>query len=210
VNAGASAAAQARLVGRGRLWQRALRAVGVTTPGMAQAQRRAGNWSAGAEGERRTAQLTNPLDDMGWFAFHDRAIPGMGRANLDHLWISPCARAFGGDSKWWTPRPDRGGGEVRMVGGRLMHGSRDVNGQVDKARKVTERVAGLLGVPVTSLMAVHGAPVRGGGFEVRGVYVVPAGRLLELLRHNARGGPKPGRAWELARLAEDRLPRYVQ
>ncbi|MFK8851320.1 hypothetical protein [Streptomyces sp. Ac-502] len=50
MNAGASAAAHAAVVGRGRWWQRALAAAGYVTPGLAQARHRAGNWSAGAEG----------------------------------------------------------------------------------------------------------------------------------------------------------------
>lgn len=205
MTAGASADAWARQAARLRWWQHVAAAVGVETPGMAQGRRLAARRHAGAEGERRTAKLTAPLDTRGWSSFHDRAIRGMGDANLDHLWVSPCARAFGADSKWWAAQR----GEVAVVRGRLMCGSWDVDWQVDTAKKETETVSRLLGVPVTSLMAVHGARVRGGGFEVRGVYVVPADRLLELLCHNADGRPNPREARRLAQLAEVRLPSYV-
>ncbi|MFJ8677288.1 nuclease-related domain-containing protein [Streptomyces sp. NPDC093589] len=173
---------------------------------MAQGRRLAARRRSGAEGERRTARLTAPLDRSGWFSLHDRKIPGMGRANLDHLWISPCAKVFAGDSKRWDVRR----GEVAVVGGRLMCGTWDVDRQVGTALKETASVSRLLGVPVTLVMPVHGAQVRGGGFEVRGAYVFPAARLLELLRHNADGAARPREARRLAQLAEAQLPQYVK
>lgn len=210
MTAGSSADAWAVEAGRLRWWQHIAAVVGVETPGMARGRSLAARRRPGAEGERRTAQLAAPLGAEGWYGLYDRAIPGMGRANLDHLWITPCGRAIGCDSKLWSSRPDRGGGPVGLRGGRLVHGSRDVDGQVDTARRETEAVARVLGAPVVSLIVVHNAPVADGGFHVRGVAVFPAERLLELLRHNAVGPPNPREARRLAQLAEVRLPPYVK
>jgi hypothetical protein len=209
VNAGSSAAAWAAEAGRLCWWQHIAVMVGVETPEMARKRRLAARRRAGAEGERRTALLAEPLGREGWYGLYDRIIPGLGRANLDHLWITPCGRAIGGDSKLWSARPDRGGGEVRLESGRLVCGTQDKDGQVDTARKETDTVARLLGVPVVSLIVVHNAPVAGGGFRVRGVHVLSADRLLDVLR-SATGGPDPVRARRLAELAAARLPSYVQ
>ncbi|WP_331756675.1 NERD domain-containing protein [Streptomyces decoyicus] len=203
MTAGASADAQAAVVGRGRLWQRALRAVGVTTPGMAKAQSNAARWQAGAEGERRTAQLLTALAREGWYVLYDLAV---GRqANVDALLVGPDGQAFTLDTKLWSARY-----RVRLVGGRLMHGDADRDRQVDTALWETGEVSKALGVPVTPLVVVHNAPVDGGGFHVRGVAVFPAGRLLELLRHNAVGRSNPREARRLVELAEARLPPYVK
>ena len=210
MNAGASADAWAAEAGRLRWWQHIAAAVGLETPEMRRKRSLEARRGYGAKGERRTAKLVEPLGQEGWYGLYDRVIPGMGRANLDHLWVTPCGRAIGCDSKWWTARTDLGGGEVSLVGGRLVHGSRDVDRQVDTARKETETVARLLGVPVASLIVVHQAPVRpAAGFEVRGVLVVPAPRLVEVLRGYV-GRPDPVRARRLAELAAARLPSYMQ
>ncbi|MFE7780338.1 nuclease-related domain-containing protein [Streptomyces nigrescens] len=196
-------------MGRGRLWQRVLLAVGVTTPGMAKARRSAANWRAGAEGERRTAQLLAPLGQEGWYVLYDLAVGA--RANVDALLVSPDTQVFTLDSKLWAARDEqRQPRVVHLDGGRLMHGKADRDRQVDTALWETGEVSKALGVPVTPLIVVHNAPVDGGGFHVRGVAVFPADRLLELLRHNAVGQPDPVEARRLAELAAARLPRYVQ
>jgi hypothetical protein len=41
-------------------------------------------WRRGAAGERRTAQLLDPLEQHGWAVLHDLAVPGS-QANIDHL-----------------------------------------------------------------------------------------------------------------------------
>jgi nuclease-like protein len=45
-------------------------------------------WRQGAEGERRTVRLLDPLERYGWAVLHDLAVPGS-RANIDHLVIGP-------------------------------------------------------------------------------------------------------------------------
>ena len=208
MNAGRSAAAKARLVGRLRWWQHIAGAVGVTTPGMAKVRREAGNWSAGAEGERRTAELLVPLLREGWHVLYDLTVGK--RANVDALLVGPDGQVFTLDTKLWAARNKEGHPRVvHLGGGRLMHGKADRDRQVDTALWETGEVSKALGVPVTPLIVVHNAPVDSGGFHVRGVAVFPAVRLLELLRHNV-GQPRPREARRLAQLAEARLPQYVK
>jgi hypothetical protein len=164
----------------------------------------AGRWSAGEEGERRTAALLAPLAAEGWHGLYDRRIPGLDRANADHILISPGARVLMPDSKLWHRRA-----RVRVVHGRLMHGDADKDRQVGGVLLEAEMIGRALGVPVTPIIAVHNAPVDGGGFVLRDVPVIPADRLVELLRRNA-GRPDPARARVLAERALRVLPRYVE
>lgn len=204
MNAGASAAAHAAVVGRGRWWQRALAAAGYVTPGLAQARRRAAKWQAGSEGERRTAALLAQLAAHGWRGDHDLAIPGARTANADHLVVAPSGRVFAVDSKLWSARY-----RVRPAGGRLAHGTQDRDRQIDTALYETGLLTRALGVPVKPIIAVHNAPVDGGGFHLRGVTVVPADRLVPLLLANA-GDPDPVRAGQVLERAGRKLRRYVQ
>lgn len=210
MSAGASAGAKAAEVGRGRLWQRALLAVGVTTPGMAKAQRCAANWRAGEEGERRTAQLLAPLGQEGWYGLYDRALPGTSRANVDHVLVGPDAQVYALDSKLWAAKDkQRRPLVVHVERGRLTHGASDRDRQVEVARFEAREVSRALGVTVAPWIVVHNTPVADGGFQVRGVSVFPAGRLVESLRANT-GRARPGEARRVAELAAVRLPPYVQ
>lgn len=202
-SAGARAAAlQAQAVPRG-LRRRVLAVVGMDRQG-ARAAAQARSWGAGEEGERRTAALLTPLGAEGWAGFYDRRIPGLDRANADHVLVSPGGRVFMPDSKM-----RHGRARIRVVRGRLMHGDVDEDRQIDGVLTEARLVGQALGVPVTPLIAVHIAPVDGGGLMLRGVPVVPADRLVELLRRNA-GAPNPAEARRLALLADRVLPRYVE
>ena len=190
--------------GRG-WWGRLLARLGVTAhTRRADAQARA--WAAGAKGETDTAGLLSVLECEGWRVLHDRAIPGARTANADHVLVSPGAKVFVVDSKLWSARR-AGGGLVRPVGDQLMHGDRIDGRSLGAVRFEADMVSRALGVPVQPLIAVHRAPVAEGGFIVQDVPVVPAGRLVELLRGN--DGPRQAGAVHLAQLAADRLPPYV-
>ena len=202
-SAGAKAAAlRAQAVPRG-LRRRVLAAVGMDRQGT-RLTAEAGRWGAGEEGERRTAALLAALAAEGWHGLYDRRIPGLDRANADHVLISPGARMLLVDSKMWHRRA-----RVRVVRGRLVHGDADKDRQVDGVLTEARLVGQALETAVTPIIAVHNAPVDGGGFIVRGVPVVPADRLVELLRRNA-GRPDPVRARVLAGRARAVLPRYVE
>jgi hypothetical protein len=112
------------------------------------------------------------------------------------------------DSKLWSARYP-----VHTSGGTLWHGPAGRR-QADRSQSVrsvlyeTGLISRALGVPVQPLIAVHNAPVAGDGFLVGGVPVVPAVRLVELLRGND-GPPDRKAAGVLARRAVEVLPPYV-
>ncbi|MEW9521867.1 nuclease-related domain-containing protein [Streptomyces tubercidicus] len=187
-----------------RWWQHLVAAVGVQTPEMRRKARHVQNCNAGRIGEQRTAKLLQPLAGEGWHILHDRALP-TGKANVDHVLISPAGVLLVLDSKMW-----RRDWPVRLEGGRLMRGPRDETGDAEKAGAIAARAAAALGLSrPTCLLVVHNAPVAGGGFHVGDVSVIPADRLLELLRHNANGRSNPREALRLAQRAEVRLPPKV-
>jgi Nuclease-related domain len=204
--AGGSAAARAaalRAGARRGLWRRICAWLGIG-PAVRRADAQAAAWDAGAIGEAHTAALLSALEREGAVVLHDRAIPGAGKANADHVVISPGARVFVVDSKLWSAS-----GSVREVDGKLMHGQRNADKDIRNVRFEADLVGRVLGVPVMPLIAVHNAPVAGQGFILRDVPVVPAGRLVELLRAN--DWPRvAGVARELARRADQVLPPYVQ
>lgn len=197
-----AAALRAQAVPRG-LKRGFLAAVGMDREG-ARLTAQAAHCDAGKVGEQRTAAMLKALGEEGWAGFYDRRIPGAHSANADHVVIAPSARVFLVDSKMWHARA-----RVRMVRGRLMHGDRDYDKQVDGVLFEARLVGRALGTVATPLVAIHNAPVDDCGFMLRGVPVVPADRLVELLRRNA-GAPNPAAARAMWLRAGRELPRYVE
>lgn len=207
--AGASAAARAAVLrrqARGGLGRQALAALGLDREGE-RYRAAAARWEAGAAGERQTAAQLEPLRRDGWHILHDRKLP-QGRANVDHLVISPGGVVFMPDTKQWSRK-----WRVDVVRGRLHHGTRDQQKDVDSALYEARTVAEVLGVPVVPLLVIRGAPVTGGELVVRGVReagmvrVIPAAALLGALRAGS-GRPARTRAAALARRARVGLPPY--
>jgi hypothetical protein len=134
-------------------------------------------WRRGAAGERRTARLLGPLEQLGWAVLHDLAVPGS-RANIDHLAIGPGG-IFVIDSKQYR-------GQMQLDGsGRLWHGRyplartlQAVSFEADQAARVLPNP----GVVVVPIVAVHGAQVPWGKVVIQGVPIVPARRLPSMLR----------------------------
>jgi hypothetical protein len=134
-------------------------------------------WRRGAAGERRTARLLGPLEQLGWVLLHDLAVPGS-RANIDHLVIGPGG-VFVVDSKQYR-------GRLQLdPAGWLWHGRyplaptlRAVSFEADQAARVLPDP----GVAVVPIIAVHGAQVPWGKVVMDGVPVVPARRLPSMLR----------------------------
>lgn len=165
--------------------------------------REAARYRAGAEGERRTAQHLAELERDGWTVMHDRALP-TSRANLDHMVIAPGGAVFVPDSKRWSSRY-----RVRVVRGRVLHGNLDVTRRLDGLRYEAATVAGLLGVPVTPIAVIHGAPVEYGELVHDGVLIIPADRLCSVLRDLGRDpGPVPHA--QLTAQAVRLLPPYTR
>lgn len=162
--------------------------------------RQAGQFAAGAEGERRTGRMLAVLRVSGWTVLHDLALPAS-RANVDHLVVSPRGVAVVVDSKRWDARF-----RVRVVGARLLHGNCDVTGRLRGLRHESETVARVLGAPVVSLVVMHGAPVAGGALIFDGVRIVSAESAVSVLRGIARRHHGHGR--DLGRRAARLLKPY--
>jgi hypothetical protein len=134
-------------------------------------------WRRGSAGERRTAQLLEPLERHGWAVLHDLAIPGS-RANLDHLAIGPGG-VFVIDSKQYR-------GRLQLnPSGRLWHGHYPLAPTLQAVSFEADQAAVVLpdpGMAVVPIVAVHGARIPWGKVVVDGVPVVPAQRLPSMLR----------------------------
>jgi len=134
-------------------------------------------WQRGAAGERRTARLLNRLEQQGWVALHDLAVPGS-RANVDHLVIGPGG-IFVIDSKQYR-------GRLRLdSSGRLWHGRYPLASTLQAVSFEADQAAQVLpnpGVTVVPIVAVHGAQVPWGKVVTDGVPVVAAKRLPSMLR----------------------------
>ncbi|WP_432001579.1 nuclease-related domain-containing protein [Streptomyces sioyaensis] len=161
--------------------------------------RQAAQFAAGAVGERRTGRLLFILRLLGWTVLHDLALP-TGRANVDHLVVSPRGVAVVVDSKLWDGRC------VRAVGGRLLHGDLDVTDRLRGLRHEAETVSRVLGVPVISLVVMHGASVDGGALIFHGIRIVPAQSAVPVLRGIARR--HRGYGYDLGRRAARALKPY--
>ncbi|MER5302218.1 nuclease-related domain-containing protein [Streptomyces lasiicapitis] len=197
------------------LFARIKAALGLSAAPSAAAQAEAARWAAGAEGERRTADLVHPLAEEGWFGLFDRHIPDLDSANADIVLVSPSGEVVVIDAKLWHRRA-----EVRAVNGRLFHGETDYGDALRSVLVETSRIerslhevlsrrSGSRALRVTPLIAMHNAPVAGGGFTLDGVQIVPADQLRALLRKMA-GRPDPVWAAYVAGLAEQLLPRYAE
>jgi len=134
-------------------------------------------WRRGAAGERRTARLLSRLEHRGWVVLHDLAVPGS-PANIDHLAIGPGG-VVAIDSKQYRGRLQLDPSGLLWHGRHLLTMAvRAVRWEADQA----DEVLGVADVDVASVVAVHGAAVPWAGVTVNGVTVVPANRLLDLLR----------------------------
>lgn len=201
--AGASAAARARALRTPLI--RLADALNIPTLAGALARR----YAAGAAGEKRTARRLAPLTAEGWHVFHDLALPGR-RENVDHLLISPGGAVFLPDTKAWST-----GHPVQVRAGRLLHGEQDVTRRLDGLHRETADVSRRLGVPVTPLVVMDGAPLIGphgrgaSQLELHGLRIIPADRLAAYLRDRARI-PGQRRPADLAADVKRHLPAYTR
>ncbi|MDX3165935.1 nuclease-related domain-containing protein [Streptomyces scabiei] len=194
-------------------WARTKAFFGFGTEPSAEAVEEAGNWEAGAEGERRTADMVLVLGPAGWYGLFDRHVPGLDVANVDFVLVSPSGEVIPIDAKLWHRDA-----VVCAVKGLLFHGEkaypRVISSVLLETSKIEQSLRDALSrtgvtrtVKVTPLIAMHNAPVSGGGFSVEGVRVVPADQLLSVLRSMA-GRPDPEWAAHVAGVLEQLLPRY--
>ncbi|MFD5570410.1 nuclease-related domain-containing protein [Streptomyces cadmiisoli] len=167
--AGASADARARELRTPLV--RLATAAGITTRAEGLARRS----EIGAEGERYVADLLEPLTREGWEFFADCALP-RGEANVDLLAISPRGLVAVVDAKKWNQS------RLRVSGNRLLHGDRDVSRRMGPLTCEARTVSNLLSVPVVAVAAMVGPMLPGTILRFRGVRLVPAEDVAELLR----------------------------
>ncbi|MFF4661968.1 nuclease-related domain-containing protein [Streptomyces sp. NPDC001282] len=197
--AGASAAARARQLRTPSV--RIAEALNIPT----QRGQEAGRYAVAAEAEKRTAARINPLRREGWVVLHDLALPS-GRANVDHLAISPSGVVIVLDTKRWSARYPA---PVRARGGRLLHGDRDVTDRLRGLRHETSTVSRILGVQAIPLVVMDGARIEGGELTYDGIRIIPAERAPAVLR--SIGSTRTSRdAQALAALATSHFPPYTR
>jgi hypothetical protein len=124
-------------------------------------------WQRGAQGERQTARLLGRLARDGYVVFHDLAVPGNTRANVDHLVIGPTG-VFVIDSKQWTGSVHQG------IDGLVWHNHYRLDRTLETVCWEAQQVSRVLGTRTAALLCVHGAHVQGGGLYAQGVAIVPA------------------------------------
>jgi hypothetical protein len=134
-------------------------------------------WQRGAHGERHTARLLDRLTHDGFVIFHDLAVPGNTRANVDHLVIGPTG-VFVIDSKQWT------GSVLQGADGLVWHNHYPLDRTLEKVRWEAQQVSRLLGSRAAALLCIHGAHVHSGGLHAQGVAIVPAHLLRSALGYD--------------------------
>lgn len=216
-NSASREAAAIRARARGGLWRRLLVLLGFRATD-ARTEAVAARWELGGEWEARTAAMLAPLTARGWHILNDRALPGWGRANLDHVLIPPNGAAVVVlDTKRWDLRR-----QTVLLDGRVCCGMEDRHEQVEKVAKYAAHVARLLGLPagmVWPLLVVHGSrivpppPLPVGRLEARAekwpgvVHVLGPQYLVPTLASGPVGVDK-GRAAALAWRVAGVLPPY--
>jgi hypothetical protein len=127
-------------------------------------------WRRGAAGERRTAQLLDPLKQHGWAVLHDLAVPHS-QADIDHVVIGPGG-VFVIDSKQYRGRPGRPGPARPGAGGGADRGRPRCPGPRGQGRGAR-------------------CPGRGGQAPAKHASRPPSGAGARAGRRSGRPGPGP-------------------
>jgi len=132
--------------------------------------------------------VLNQLRREGWGVLHDRRVP-RSRANLDHVLIHPSGRFLVYvDTKAWHAAK----AVIRVTGGRLMYGPWPQGDKADTVRWEANRLNQKIGLDVVPVIAVDRGKVNGDHLIFRGVHVVNADMLLDVL-DGLRPMPLPNR-----------------
>lgn len=167
------------------------------------ADRVAGEWERGRQGEAALAEVMAPLASDGYYHLGDRRLPGSD-GNIDHVLVGP-AGVFVIDAKSWT-------GELRVLGGTLRQNGHRRDQHIERLR------AQALGV-VTVLEAAMGERrplvrpvicfIEGAEIAARvvidRVHLLNAGDLVAFARSIPRALDQPG-IDEVMRSLLERLP----
>ncbi|HEX3426264.1 MAG TPA: nuclease-related domain-containing protein [Acidimicrobiales bacterium] len=152
-------------------------------------------WDRGATGEAATAALLHRLP-KGFVVLHDRRQPGS-RGNIDHLVVGP--------SGVWVVDSKARRARLRVRRRQVWAGGYPID--VEPVRRQAAAVEAALGVAVRAVVAVHGHGLRRRGKKIQAVLVLPAGRLVRVLRR--RGRRRRTAVGSLAATAERRFPPAV-
>jgi nuclease-like protein len=148
----------------------------------------AGRWEAGVLGEERVAAALAPLEGEHCRVLHDRLLyPRQSRVNLDHIVVS-VAGSYLIDAKNWSGLTVQEGG-LRQ---RIPSGGQSVlDGKVDSVRRMAAQMETSSSSVIEPVICLTGEQSEefGEPRTVRGVYVVPVGRLAQWLLAQPR---KPG------------------
>lgn len=138
-------------------------------------------WRRGAVAERRTGGSLAVLDQDYYHVLHDRVLPRGTRTNLDHLVVGPTGVYAVVTRRW------RRGRRLWVDRHRLWAGGTPITALSDLAVRIARLVSDLLAielgreVPVSPLVAVHGARLPRGGIRHGKVVLQRARRLPELI-----------------------------
>lgn len=133
-------------------------------------------WPDPHAGGRPAMRILRSLEGAGYTVLHDRAVP-RGRLTIDHLVIGPAGVVLV-DAKDWRGKTITTDGE----GGRVLVGEHSAGRIIIPLTHEAQRVSLALGrelgrrIPVTSLVAVHGARMPRGEVVVDGVTMLHVSR----------------------------------
>lgn len=139
------------------------------------------DWRRGALAERRTGRRLARLG-RGHRVLHDRALPELPGTNLDHLVIGRTGVHAVIDRHW------RPGTRLWADRYRIWAGRRPITALSATVAQIADTVAELLSaelgeeIPVSPIVAVHGARLPRGGLEHRGVVFQRSSRLPRFIR----------------------------
>jgi Nuclease-related domain len=141
-------------------------------------------WRRQAAVQRRTAGALRPLEQDGYLVLHDIALPGW-PDSLDHLVVGPTGVwAVGSWQNSWLRRRRKLTSPWRSDGAAV--------GPLRELRWKTAAVADALadaGVPVGSLLCVHGGMRPRGERSVEGIPLTTLRQLSEVVRQGTRVQP---------------------
>jgi Nuclease-related domain len=163
--------------------------------------------------QRKTERQLDKLASAGYFALHERAIPGSD-AIIDHLVVGPSG-VYAIDSERWDKRLP-----VRVLGGKqLFHGPFSRIDRLEEARweaaQAEHLISGNLGklVEVRPALAIYGPKLPWTVLTVRNVDVFAGDHARKYLRSNVKKGRgkrlSPSEAERIQAAAARVLPEHV-
>ena len=145
-------------------------------------------WLAGARGEEATGRLLDSLESEGFYAIHDRQIPG-GYENIDHLVLGPTG-IFVVETKNY-------GGGLWLQGESIFVGRYNHDAMIAQVKRQVRAIETLIGpLRARPLICLHRARLPKEIVTFQGVKIFAPGTLLSILR----AGPRETDSQKLAQM----------